>query len=370
MKNFLYITDQDEYTDHSFIGAFFEKYLGKHLNVNILYFSQFKTDFEKKDNQRFILPLKLKDNLLEELEKNQIDVNSYDFIVIRNDIELLKDILKIKIRYKYKVGFRLSFPKRIAKLKENEANNNSTFFDMIGDKIQSYKETNLINECDIFLPSTNQMKDEFFPSISIKTYPIPTGIDPEVLHENIQHVEDFKRFIYAGTLDNLRKFETILEAFSQINNNLFRIMISTKDPEYAKKMLEKYPNLKNCIELYNTKNKEELLELIAKADIGLSILPNIAIFNTSTSIKIIDYYSSAVPCIMTNNAKNNTLFEDNVEAWFCDFDKDSIKSKIEELLALSKEEVAKVGVNGQKKLLDIRNYEKIAQDFATELNLL
>ncbi|RXJ86298.1 glycosyltransferase [Arcobacter sp. CECT 8985] len=370
MKNFLYITDQDEYTDHSFIGAFFEKYLGKHMNVHILYFSHYKADFEKKDSKRFVLPLKFKNNLLKELEKNQIDIKSYDFIVVRNDIELLKDIQKAKIRYNYKVGFRLSFPKRIAKLKEDEANNKKTFFDIIGDKIQSYKETNIINECDIFIPSTNQMKEEFFSSINIKTFPVPTGIDPEMLHENIQHVEDFKRFIYAGTLDNLRKFETILEAFSQINNNLFRIVISTKDPEYAKNMILKYPNLKNCIEIHNAKNKQELLDLIAKADIGLSILPNIALFNTSTSIKIIDYYSSAVPCIMTNNAKNNTLFKDNVEAWFCDFNKKSIKAKIEELLTLSKEEVAKVGENGQKKLLDIRNYEKIAQDFATELNLI
>lgn len=67
--------------------------------------------------------------------------------------------------------------------------------------------------------------------------------------------------------------------------------------------------------------------MISKADIGVSILPDIPLFNTSTPVKILDYYSSTVPCIMTNNANNNTLFTDDYDAWFCKFNKDSIKEK-------------------------------------------
>ncbi|AXH10645.1 glycosyl transferase family 1 [Malaciobacter halophilus] len=370
MKKFLYITDQDEYTDHSFIGAFFEKYLGKYFDTNILYFSQFKSDFEKKDEQRFILPFKLKKNLLDELSKNGIDIDSYDYIVVRNDFDILKHILKRKIKHNYKAGFRLSFPKRAAKLQEDEINNKKSIFDVIGNSIKTITETNLVNECDIFIPTSKFIKEDFFPNVNTKTFIIPPSIDPEVLHENVQHVEDFKRFFYAGTLDKLRSFETILEAFSEINSNQFRLCISTKDPEYAKKMLSKFPNLTNCVEIYNAKTKDELLSLIAKADIGLSILPSIAIFNSSTPVKILDYYSSAIPCIMTNNKNNQELFEDDKQAWFCNFDKESIKHKLEQIITLSKEEVAKVGIEGQKRLLDIRNYDKIAKNFALELDLL
>lgn len=370
MQKFLYITDQNEYTDNSFIGPLFEKYLSKYFDVNILYFSQFKSDFEKKDDKRFILPKKLKKHLLDELERNKIDINSYSYIVVRNDTSILKHILKRKIRHNYKVGFRLSFPKRIAKLQVNEANNKSSFVEKISNKIKLFSETNLINECDIFLPTSEIMKDEYLKSVETKSFIIPPAIDPEVLHENIQHVEDHKRFFYAGTLDNLRKFETILESFSEINNNQFRLMISTKDPKYAKEMLDKYPNLKNCVEIYNAKTKQELLELIAKADIGVSVLPDIALFNSSTPVKIIDYYSSAVPCLMTNNANNKAIFDDDYNAWFCDFSKESIKEKIEKIMNLSKEDVAKVGENGQKRLLAIRNYDKIAHAFAHQLNML
>ncbi|MFY9074267.1 glycosyltransferase [Malaciobacter mytili] len=370
MKKFLYITDQDEYTDLSFIGALFEKYLSKYFDMNILYFSEFKSDFEKKDDKRFILPKKLKKNLLDELSNNGIDINSYSFIVVRNDIELLKHILKRKIRHKYKVGFRSVFPRRIIKLQEDEASNQKSFFDIIDDKIKTFSETALINECDIFIPSSSYMSEIYFQGVKTKTFVIPPAIDPEVLHDNIQHVEDYKRFFYAGTLDKFRSFETILEAFSQINNNQFRLMISTKDPQYAKEMLSDFENLKNCVEIYNAQNKEELLDLISKADIGLSILPDVALFNCATPVKILDYYSSAVPCIMTNNSNNKELFTDNKEAWFCNFDKDSIKNKLEEIINLSKEEVAQVGINGQNRLLEVRNYEKLAKNFALELNLL
>lgn len=48
MEKLLYITDQDEYTDHSFIGPLFEKYLKYHYEINIVYFSEFKAEVEKK----------------------------------------------------------------------------------------------------------------------------------------------------------------------------------------------------------------------------------------------------------------------------------------------------------------------------------
>ena len=40
MEKFLYLTDQNENKEHSFIGPLFEKYLGKHYAVDIVYFSK------------------------------------------------------------------------------------------------------------------------------------------------------------------------------------------------------------------------------------------------------------------------------------------------------------------------------------------
>ena len=135
-------------------------------------------------------------------------------------------------------------------------------------------------------------------------------------------------------------------------------------------MISEYPKLKDSTELYDAKSKQELLALISKADIGLASLPNIMLFNSSTPMKVLDYYSSSVPCLMTKNNNNESIFEDDNSAWMSDFNTDSIKEKIEKIILLSKEEVAQVGVNGQKRLLDIRNYERIANDLAHQLNII
>ena len=370
MSKFLYITDQDEYTDHSFIGPLFQKYLNKHFEINTVFFSKFKNDIELKDDGRIIIPEKLSSNLLQELDKKGINVKEYAFVVVRNNTALLKDVLKQKIKNNYKVGFRLSFPKRIAKLQTDEANNKKSFFDIINNKIQTFSEISLINECDIFLPTSFQMKNDYFKDVKIRTFVIPSAIDPDLLHDNIQHQENEKRFFYAGTLDKLREFETVLEAFSNIPSDNYKLMISTKDPEYLKNMLSKFPNLNKNIEICEAKTREDLLNLIALADVGLSVLPDIALFNSSTPIKILDYYSSAVPCIMSNNENNSSIFEDNNSAWFCDFKEEAIRQKLEHIINLSKDDIAIVGVNGQKRLLAVRNYERIAADLAHQLDIL
>lgn len=370
MSNFLYITDQDEYSDHSFIGPLFQKYLTKHFDINTTFFSNTKENIEFEENGRIIIPKKFQNNILEELQKAGINLEKFGFVVIRNNTDLLKEVLDKKQNYNFKVGFRLSFPKRIAKLQTDEANNKKTLFDVISNKIKTFTEISLINKCDIFLPTSFQMKDDYFKDVKTRSFVIPSAIDPDNLHENIQHESSEKRFFYAGTLDKLREFEIILEAFSNINSSNYKLMISTKDPEYLEKLLEDFENLSNNIEVYNATNRDELLELIAKADVGIATLPDIALFNSSTPMKVLDYYSSAIPCIMSNNENNTSIFEDNISAWFTNFDEDSIRKKLEQIINLSKDEVAKVGQNGQNRLLSVRNYERIAADLAHQLNIL
>ena len=370
MSKFLYVTDQDEYTDHSFIGPLFQKYLNRHFEINTIFFSKSKYEIEIKDDGRIIIPEKLSSNLLEELVNKGININDYAFIVVRNNTTLLKDVLKKRIKHNYKVGFRLSFPKRIAKLQTAEANNKKSLFDIINNKIQTFSEISLINECDIFLPTSFQMKNDYFKDVKVRTFVIPSAIDPDLLHDNIQHESEEKRFFYAGTLDKLREFETVLEAFSSIPSDNYKLMISTKDPEYLDDMLSKFPDLRKNIEICDAKNREDLLNLIALCDVGLSVLPDIALFNSSTPVKVLDYYSSAVPCIMSNNENNASIFEDNNSAWFSTFSKKDIKEKLEYIISLSKDEVTQVGVNGQKRLLAVRNYERIAADLAHQLNIL
>lgn len=82
MKKLLYITDQDEYTDHSFIAPLFETYLKKYLTVDIVYFTEFKSDFERKDAHRFTVPTRYQNVLLDELNRNNVLIDSLYIVPI------------------------------------------------------------------------------------------------------------------------------------------------------------------------------------------------------------------------------------------------------------------------------------------------
>ena len=370
MTKLLYITDQDEYVDHSFIAPLFEVYLKKYMMIDIVYFSEFKSDFERKDEHRFTVPTRYKNVLIEELKRNDVAIESYDFVMVRNNIDIMKHVLKYREKYHYKALFRFSFPKRSVKMCCDKAENKNTLLAEMMHPFKTKNETKIINQCDAFLPTSKSMHQTFLPKVNIPTILCSPAIDPAALHENQQHTREEKRFFYAGTLDKVREFETVLNAFSKVKSDKWQLLISTRDTLYVENMLEDYADIKDRIKIYNAKTKDDLLDLIAKADIGVALLPDIPIYNSSTPVKIFNYYSSAVPCLMTNSSHTNTIFTDCTDAWFCDFTQSDITKKIEYLLTLSKEEVAEIGVQGQKRLLDVKNYETIAKNIADQLEVL
>jgi glycosyltransferase involved in cell wall biosynthesis len=282
----------------------------------------------------------------------------------------MQHVLKYREEYQYKALFRFSFPKRNVKICCDKADNKSTLIANLMQPFKTKNETKIINLCDAFLPTSKSMHETFLPKVNIPTILCSPAIDPAVLHENQQHTGEEKRFFYAGTLDKVREFETVLNAFSKVKSDKWQLLISTRDTLYAEEMMESYTHIKERIKIYNAKTKDDLLDLIAKADIGVALLPDIPIYNSSTPVKIFNYYSSAVPCLMTNSAHTNTIFTDCTDAWFCDFTQSDITKKLEYLITLSKEEVAQVGVEGQKRLLDVKNYETIAKNIADQLEVL
>merc|ERR1711916_26268 len=137
----------NEFSDNSFIGPLFEKYITNHFHIDIVYFSKVKDSFEYKDDNKMIVPKADKLNVLSILEKNGVNLKDYAFVSVRNDTKILKEVLKERSTYGFKVAFRLSFPKRIAKLQIDEANNKKSFLDVINNKIQLHQESSLINDC-------------------------------------------------------------------------------------------------------------------------------------------------------------------------------------------------------------------------------
>lgn len=367
MQKLLYITDQMEYAENSFIKSLFRDHLNKHFKVFTVFFSKFKHGVEVRENGQVLVSNECKTRLFEELKNEGVDICSFDYVVVRNDSDILKKVIKAKQKCHFKVGFRLSFPKRMAKYRSDEANKSSSLMTLINNKLSAFHETNLINKCDIFFPTSMQMKDDYFQDVNIPTFELPSAIDPQNLQKKSFDDSDIIKFFYIGTFDKLRKFSTVLKAFEKLEDEKFILMLATKEETYMDHLLESFPKLAKKIEICTVKSNDDYHNFVDKSHVGLSLLPDMKLFNSSTPIKIFDFYSWGTPCLLSDNSINRSIFDDNVSGWFSKFDEESITKKLKFILSLSKDEIKKVGIKGQEKLLEVRNYEIIAKNLAEKL---
>ena len=369
MTRLLYITDREEYSKHNFIGPLFEKYLPEYMSVETVYFTKYKSCSQSTGN-RHVVPEHEKTNLFQCLQNNGVDVEKFDMVIVRNMHDVLEYVLNNRVKYNFKVGYRISFPKITGLLERARSENRATLFQILEHKLKTYTKSKLINRCDVFLPTSKQMQEMYYPDVRIKIFTIPSAIDPAGLKEKNRDNGEKTVFIHKGTLSKLRDFEEVLEAFCLLDNDNWIMKIYTKDVKYATEMIKSYPSIQKNIFLYDISDREELTEYIADCDIGLAMLPDISIFNTSVALKIMDYYSNSVPALMTNSAQNSMIFDDGENGWLCDFDRKGIKGKLEEILKLPKEKFLQVGKKGQERLLQVRNYKNIASNLAKFLKSL
>ncbi len=365
-KKLLYITDQQEYTDHGTIGPLFNGYLKEYFDVYIVYFTKYKNSFQEKGTD-YVVPQQYKKEICRYLDAKGVDLSSFDFVFVRNMLEILSDVLKNRQNHSYKVGFRVSSPKTEEAYESSKADNTSTIFGRLNTYYQRHNKTKLLADCDIFMPTSKDMEDAFYADSGVRSFPLPSGLDPARITPHRESRGDERHFIYVGTLDSLRQFEQVLIAFTKVSSNSWHLNISTRNLQFAKTIMGRYASIKDKVSIIKADNLNELMKQVDDCDVGISLLPDIAIYNTAIPAKIMDYYTCAIPALLTHNAKNRTLFSDK-DALFCDFKVDDIVKKLESIIAMSQKEIATMGEMGQKKLLSHkRNYKIMAKELYEEL---
>ena len=362
MKKLLYITDQQEYAEHGTIGPLFNGYLKAYYDVYMVYFTRYKHSFQCKGND-FIVPEKEKKDLCSYLEHKALDLASYEIVLVRNMSDILKNVLKNRARFHYKVGYRISFPKSIEAYEVMKAEAKTTFMSTLNLKWKYYEKRRLISRCDIFLPTSSDMQLTFFPNSKVLCHPLPAGLDPARIKAHEHLSDDFTHFIYVGTLDKLREFDLILEAFSALKAQKWQLCISTHDPTFVHTMLVNFSSIREKIQVLKADTLDELMEQVNRADIGIALLPERTIYRTSVPAKVMDYYTCSVPALLSDTQKNRSLFTDDKEAFFCDFSTKAITLKLKELMTMTPEKIMEVGQAGQQGiLLHERNYDIMAKN--------
>lgn len=372
MKKLLYITDKDEYDVHSYINALFKKYLAKFYEVHILFFTDYKTDVCNSTSKQYIVPRSQKHNLLHALAEVNVSFEDFDYVFIRNDIEILKYLLKLKEETlgRYKIIFRMTFPKRRAKLYTGFFNYKIGVIPKILAHFQTHSKRQIINQCDLFLPSSLALKKRFFNDITIPYFVCPSGIDPAQLEEQKQHTNGVVSFLFIGKFTSLREQHKVLEAFDALESDNWHLTIVTPDMNDAEKLVAESKRLSAHTTLHHIAHKCDYNDLIKEADVGLALYPDNPIFSTTTPIKVAEYYTHALPVLLTENVHNNTLFTHNIEAWFSDFTVLDIQEALAHIIALTPEQRAQVGKEGQARLKTIRNLEEIATQLHHKLERL
>jgi len=370
MKKLLYITDQQEYTDHGTIGPLFHGYLKEHMDVNLVYFTKYKHSFQQKGDD-FIVPEQYKKEICVYLMSKDVDLLSYDFVFVRNMYDVLKTVLDNRADYGYKVGFRVSVPRTTQMHNLAEIDNKVGFLSEFKRKIGNYKTNKLINQCDLFMPNSTKAKKTFYSEVNVETYPLRPGLDPARIQPYLHTSGDDVTFIYVGTVDKIQRFEVILDALSNLKAPNWRLRISTFNPDFVYNLLSEYPQISERIEVLYADGMDKLMQQIHECDIGIALLPELSSYSSSVAAKVMDYYTCGMPALLTDNERNHFLFDEGETGFFSAYETEAITKKLEELMTLSLDEIAKVGEAGQQKLLSMeRNYEVAAKGLFEKLGSL
>jgi len=367
MNKLLYITDQEEYSDNGTISALFDNYLKAYWDVDIVYITPYKHSYQKKGNHH-IVPKKWQKTIISYLATGN-DIIQYDFVFVRNKKDVLKDVLKYKEEFNYKVGYRISYPKQHHKLELIKSLSPIAMYQKLQYKMKIIERDKLVNECDLFMPASPEAHSVFYPNIKTKSFPIYIGLDPEKITEHTPSTGDTVNFVNIGGIDAFREFDVILDAFEELEELNWHLHIIVSQKVYLNELLKLYPMLKNKITVYSGLHTlEELRDETSRHDVGIAMLPRNNFHDTVIANKVISYASRGLPFLMTSTEKNHSIFL-NEEAFFSDFDSSDIRQSLQFILKSPKEKLVEIGKQSQEKLLKLkRNYKILARELAETMD--
>ncbi|CAA6807716.1 MAG: Glycosyltransferase [uncultured Sulfurovum sp.] len=363
----LLITDQEEYSENGTVTTLFDGYLKKYWEIDIVYITPYKHSFQRKGNH-LIVPKKYQNEIIDYLSTGN-DLTQYNFVIVRNKKRVLENVLKYKEKYNYKVGYRISYPKQYHNLELNQSFTPKGLFNRLKYTMKIKKRDKLANLCDLFLPASREAHKVFYPDIKITSFPLFIGLDEDNLRTHTASEGETFRFVNIGTLDTLREFDVVLDAFEKLSLENWHLDIVVDNKEFIRKLLALYPKFKDKVTLHEgVHTLEALKDVVSQNDMGIALLPQNKFHNTVIANKVIRYSGCAVPSLMVNNEKNHSVFSED-EAYFSDFDVDSISLHLARIMSSSKVELVQKGKNAQEKLLKIRrNYKVLAQELAEEMD--
>jgi len=352
----LCITDQFENSNHSSIEGIFGIYLKETCEVYTVYFSKFLKHSNISENRIHIPYSSKRKNVCNEISK-LINMKDIDIVIVRNFFPVLRDFLKNKIKYNFRIGFWHSFPHTFRRLFEAKEENKAVARKSIEYMIKTYFEKRLIKKCDFLIVMSKEFKDTFYSDIAIPYSLLPMGVNFDNLPSYNSDSNPIKKLIYTGAVDHLRKIDLIIETLSELKEDFVMDIYTQSNNETTKKIEELSDNR---INIYPALPRKELFKKMTTYDIGIGLIPDNQLYRVSSPTKTLEYYSIGLPAIINYLPEYISLF-DNESAFFCDFTRDSIRETVETALTLSKEKLFEMGMKGKHIVKNQRDYRVLSE---------
>ncbi|TNF65793.1 MAG: glycosyltransferase family 1 protein [Gammaproteobacteria bacterium] len=369
----LLISDQKAKSDHSSVEGLFYNAINQLSDVNsdVVYFSDQLDKASWLKQNKIQVPKRTKHIKIIKCLSAIIDLNQYDFIVIRNYFSTLRQFLKVRKKFNFKVGFWESFPHNYRRYEEAKRFRKSLWRKSIEWYFKYKYQKSLINRSDFYLPISQQLQDDFYLNLTTASYPLSLGVDVDILPKTDKKVLDdseLTSFVYTGTIDQLRNFDIILDAFLNVKE-AYKLFIYTASNNDCVKELQLRsqvdPRIHWCVPL----KRDDLFNALIQSDIAVGIFPESKTYRSASPTKTIEYFGIGLPALLNHIPEYDLLFN-NTCAFFCEFNQQSIHKAIEKIVQLPKSQLVEMGKKGREIILEKRSYQTMAKSLIDFLQSL
>ncbi len=354
----LLISDQNRSSDHSAIEALFGRHLRERAEVDRVYFDPALQGPERADGGRLFLPRRCRRLGLLAALNHVEDMSAYDIVVVRNLFPALRALLAGRSRHGYRVVFWESFPHAYRRRHEAEVTGHAKLRKALEYRWRQYRENRLLAACDAYLPITRTHAALFHPHLEVPTHPLPMGFDfsayPQATNRPARHGPI--RFIYAGTIDRLRRMDIVLDGFCRAQGE-FELHLYTSTPEDRRQALGLQDDPRFVF--HAPLPRAELMQRIAACDVGVSLIPPEKLYLGSSPTKTLEYYAVGLPSLLSELDEHRALFDDE-SGFFAAFDALHIAKAVTRAARCPRPALETMGQRGRQRVLEMRHYAQMS----------
>lgn len=212
-----------------------------------------------------------------------------------------------------------------------------------------------------------------FPEYADKIEVITNAADFDLMHPADKHNwvrekygwKDKKVFAYFGAHGLANDLIQVLEVAKRFNNNPEILFVLIGDGMQKSMLKEKAQEYKlNNVQFIDSVPKNEVVDYINAADIGMAILKKTDTFKTVYPNKVFDYMACERPVLVTIDGITRQLIEDAACGLYAEPENmEAFRRAVDEFCKMDKDELRTLGKNGFSFVQENFDREKLAKKY-------